>query len=56
VNLFCEVPVNFTTLALGGEISLPTLDGTERVKVSGTATGDAARARQGPADERTRTR
>ena len=26
-NLFCEIPVNFTTLALGGEIQVPTLDG-----------------------------
>ena len=26
-NLFCEIPVNFTTLALGGEIQVPTLLG-----------------------------
>jgi molecular chaperone DnaJ len=46
VNLFCEVPVNFTTLALGGEIVVPTLDGTERVKVAeGTATGTTLRVR-----------
>jgi molecular chaperone DnaJ len=30
LNLFCEVPVNFTTVALGGEIQVPTLDSTER--------------------------
>jgi molecular chaperone DnaJ len=46
VNLFCEVPVNFTTLALGGEIVVPTLDGTETVKVpEGTQTGTTLRLR-----------
>ena len=45
-NLFCEVPVNFTTLALGGEIQVPTLDGTESVKVpDGTQTGTTLRLR-----------
>jgi molecular chaperone DnaJ len=45
-NLFCEVPVNFTTLALGGEIQVPTLDGTENVKVAeGTQTGTTLRLR-----------
>ena len=34
LNLFCEIPVNFTTLSLGGEIQVPTLDGTESVKVA----------------------
>jgi len=44
VNLFCEVPVNFTTLALGGEIVVPTLDGNETVKVpEGTQTGTTMR-------------
>ena len=43
-NLFCEVPVNFTTLALGGEIIVPTLDGSETVKVpDGTQTGTTLR-------------
>ena len=46
VNLFCEVAVNFTTLALGGEIVVPTLDGTEDVKVpEGTQTGTTMRLR-----------
>jgi molecular chaperone DnaJ len=46
VNLFCEVPVNFTTLALGGEIVVPTLDGSETVKVpEGTQTGTTMRLR-----------
>jgi molecular chaperone DnaJ len=45
-NLFCEVPVNFTTVALGGEIQAPTLDGTETVKVpAGTQTGTTLRLR-----------
>src|SRR5439155_26672576 len=33
LNLFCEVPVHFTTVTLGGEVQVPTLDGTESVKV-----------------------
>jgi molecular chaperone DnaJ len=45
-NLFCEIPVNFTTVALGGEIQVPTLDGTDNVKVpEGTATGTTLRLR-----------
>ena len=44
LNLFCEVPVNFTTLALGGEVQVPTLDGSETVKVhEGTQTGTTLR-------------
>jgi molecular chaperone DnaJ len=46
INLFCEVPVNFTTLALGGEIQVPTLDGSDSVKVAeGTQTGTTLRIR-----------
>jgi len=46
VNLFCEIPVNFTTLALGGEIHVPTLDGTETVKIpDGTETGTTFKVR-----------
>ncbi len=45
-NLFCEIPVNFTTVALGGEIQVPTLEGTDDVKVpEGTATGTTLRLR-----------
>jgi molecular chaperone DnaJ len=45
-NLFCEVPVNFTTIALGGEILVPTLDEPEKVKVpEGTQTGTTLRLR-----------
>ena len=46
INLFCEIPVNFTTVALGGEIDVPTLSGTEKVKVpEGTQTGTTLRLR-----------
>jgi molecular chaperone DnaJ len=46
LNLFCEIPVNFTTLALGGEIVVPTLDGADSVKVpEGTETGTTLRLR-----------
>jgi molecular chaperone DnaJ len=46
LNLFCEIPVNFTTLALGGEIHVPTLNGSENVKVpEGTQTGTTLRLR-----------
>jgi len=46
VNLFCEIPVNFTTLTLGGEITVPTLDGDETVKVpEGTQTGTTMKLR-----------
>jgi len=46
VNLFCEVPVHFTTVALGGEIDVPTLNGSEKVKVpEGTQTGTTLRLR-----------
>ncbi len=46
VNLFCEIPVNFTTVALGGDIQVPTLDGTEDVTVpEGTQTGTTLRLR-----------
>jgi molecular chaperone DnaJ len=44
VNLFCEIPVNFTTVALGGDIQVPTLDGPETVRVpEGTPTGTTLR-------------
>jgi molecular chaperone DnaJ len=46
VNLFCEVPVNFTTVTLGGEIQVPTLDGVEKVKIpEGTQTGATLKLR-----------
>ena len=45
-DLYCEVPLNFTTLALGGEIRVPTLDGDEPFGVpAGTQTGTTFRVR-----------
>jgi molecular chaperone DnaJ len=45
-DLYCEIPVNFPTLALGGEIIIPTLDGDETFKIpDGTQTGSAFRLR-----------
>lgn len=32
-NLYCEVPINFSMAALGGEIEVPTLDGKVKLKV-----------------------
>jgi len=44
INLFCEIPVNFTTVTLGGDIRVPTLDGHDKVKVpEGTQTGTTLR-------------
>ena len=49
-NIFCRVPIPFTTAALGGAIEVPTVDGSRtRVTVpagtqSGTSSGCAARA------------
>ena len=43
-DLYCEVPVNFTTVALGGKIVIPTLDGDEPYSVpESTATGTTFR-------------
>ncbi len=32
-NLYCEVPISFTTAALGGELEVPTLDGRVVLKI-----------------------
>ncbi len=32
-DLYCEVPISYATAALGGEIEVPTLNGTARVKI-----------------------
>jgi molecular chaperone DnaJ len=43
-DLYVEIPVNFPTLALGGKIVIPTLDGSEPFTVpEGTATGTTFR-------------
>jgi molecular chaperone DnaJ len=45
-DLFCEIPVSFPTLALGGEIKVPTLDGDHTLRVpEGTETGTVLRLR-----------
>jgi molecular chaperone DnaJ len=45
-DLYCEVPVNFTTLALGGDVRVPTPKGHEKLAVpEGTQTGSTFRLR-----------
>ena len=45
-NLSCEIPLSFSTLALGGTIEVPTLDGHESFKVpEGTQSGNVFRLR-----------
>lgn len=45
-DLYCEVPVNFTMAALGGEIEVPTLDGRVKLKIPAeTQTGKLFRMR-----------
>jgi len=45
-DLFCEVGINFPTLALGGEIRVPTLDGDDGLKIpEGTEAGTVFRLR-----------
>jgi len=39
-DLYCEIPIRFTTAALGGELKIPTLDGSAMLKIpSETQTG-----------------
>ena len=54
-DLFCEVPVAFTTAALGGEIPVPTLEGPEQLRIpAGTQTGEVLALRgKGLPDART---
>ena len=45
-NLSCEVPVSFATATLGGDVELPTLDGTVSLKIpAGTQSGKVFRLR-----------
>lgn len=45
-NLHCEMPIGFATAALGGEIEVPTLEGSAKMKVpSETQTGAIFRLR-----------
>jgi len=46
VDLHCSVPVSYATLALGGELEVPTLDGRAKLKVpAGTQSGKLFRLR-----------
>jgi molecular chaperone DnaJ len=45
-DLYCEIPVSFPTLALGGTIRVATLDGTDEVRIpEGTESGTVFRLR-----------
>ena len=45
-DLHCEMPISFTAAALGGEIEIPTLDGSAKIKVpSETQSGKVFRLR-----------
>jgi molecular chaperone DnaJ len=45
-NLHCEMPISFTTAALGGEIEVPTLGGSAKMKIPyETQTGAVFRLR-----------
>jgi molecular chaperone DnaJ len=32
-DLHCEMPISFTTAALGGEVDIPTIDGHAKIKI-----------------------
>jgi molecular chaperone DnaJ len=45
-DLYCEIPLNFPTLALGGDITSPTLEGEESFNVpEATQSGETVRVR-----------
>ena len=45
-DLYCEVPINFTTAVLGGELDVPTLEGRVKLKIPAeTQTGKMFRLR-----------
>jgi molecular chaperone DnaJ len=45
-DLHCEMPISFTTAALGGEIEIPTLDGYAKIRIPAeTQTGKVFRLR-----------
>lgn len=46
-DVYCEVPISFTEAALGAEIDIPTLEGTEKFQIpEGTQTGATFTLRQ----------
>lgn len=45
-NIFCDVPVTFPQAALGAEIRVPTLEGSQKIRIpAGTQTGSVFRLR-----------
>lgn len=45
-DLFCEIPLSFTLAALGGDLTVPTLDGQASIKIpAGTQTNTSFRLR-----------
>ncbi len=45
-NVFCDVPISFTTAALGGSVTVPTVAGPEEIKIpAGTQSGTRFRLR-----------
>ena len=45
-DLYCEIPLNFPTIALGGDITIPTLEGEESFNIpEGTQSGQTFRVR-----------
>lgn len=47
VHLFVEVPISYTQAALGAEIEIPTLDGTDKLTIpAGSQSGDVFRLKQ----------
>ncbi|HEX8372672.1 MAG TPA: molecular chaperone DnaJ [Chthoniobacterales bacterium] len=46
-NLYCELPISFTTAALGGELQAPTLEGKATLKIpAGTQSGTRFKLRE----------
>jgi len=46
-DIYCEVPISFTEAALGAQIDIPTLEGTEKFEIpEGTQTGTTFNLRQ----------
>lgn len=46
MDIMCEIPIKFTTAALGGEVEVPTLKGKKTIKIpAGTQTGKSFRMR-----------
>jgi len=44
IDIYCQVPINFSLAALGGEIEVPTLDGPRKLKIPpGTQSGQRFR-------------